>query len=113
MREGCPGWNDRRLNLYSLMRIRVPERGDAKLSFTIGAIDWSHAGEKPIEGVSGQVLYEETQQFGHKSIYFEPDLSKIPSLVAQIAEPEDLIFILGAGSINKIIPELIKELGGQ
>jgi UDP-N-acetylmuramate--alanine ligase len=71
------------------------------------------AGEKPIEGVSGKVLYEETQQFGHKSIYFEPDLSKIPSLVAQIAEPEDLIFILGAGSINKIIPELIKELGGQ
>lgn len=71
------------------------------------------AGEKPIEGVSGKVLYEETQRFGHKSIYFEPDLSKIPSLVAQIAEPEDLIFILGAGSINKIIPELIKELGGQ
>ncbi len=71
------------------------------------------AGEKPIEGVSGQVLFEGTQQFGHKNIYFEPDLSKIPALVAQIAEPEDLLFILGAGSINKIIPELIKELGGK
>jgi UDP-N-acetylmuramate--alanine ligase len=71
------------------------------------------AGEKRIEGVSGQVLFEETQKFGHKNIYFEPDLSKIPALVAQIAEPEDLIFILGAGSINKIIPELSKELGGK
>lgn len=71
------------------------------------------AGEKPIAGVSGLVLFEETQQFGHKNIYFEPDLSKIPARVAQIAEPDDLIFILGAGSINKIIPELIKELGGK
>jgi UDP-N-acetylmuramate--alanine ligase len=71
------------------------------------------AGEKPIEGISGQILFEETQQFGHKNIYFEPDLSKIPALVAQIAEPEDLVFILGAGSINRIIPELIKELGGK
>ena len=68
------------------------------------------AGEKPIDGVSGSVLFEETQQFGHKNIYFEPDLSKIPALVAQIARPEDLIFVLGAGSINSIIPELIKEL---
>jgi UDP-N-acetylmuramate--alanine ligase len=68
------------------------------------------AGEKPIEGVTGRVLFEETQQFGHKNIYFEPDLSKIPALVAPIAEPEDLIFVLGAGSINTIIPELIEEL---
>ena len=56
------------------------------------------------------VLFEETQQFGHKNIYFEPDLSNIPARIAEIAEPEDLIFVLGAGSINTIIPELIKEL---
>jgi UDP-N-acetylmuramate--alanine ligase len=71
------------------------------------------AGEKPIEGVSGLALFEETQKFGHKNIYFEPDLSKIPARVAKIAEPEDLVFILGAGSINKIIPNLIEELRGK
>jgi UDP-N-acetylmuramate--alanine ligase len=68
------------------------------------------AGEKPIEGATGQALFEETQKFGHKNIFFEPDLSKIPAFVAGIAEPEDLIFVLGAGSINRIIPGLIKEL---
>jgi UDP-N-acetylmuramate--alanine ligase len=68
------------------------------------------AGEQPIDGVSGSALFEETRQFGHKNIYFEPDLYKIPARVAQIAEPEDLIFVLGAGSINTIIPELIKKL---
>jgi UDP-N-acetylmuramate-alanine ligase len=58
-------------------------------------------------------LFEETQKFGHKNTYFEPDLSKIPALVAQMAAPEDLIFILGAGSINRIIPKLIKKLRGK
>jgi len=71
------------------------------------------AGEMPIEGVTGQALYEETQKFGHKNIYFEPELSKIPARVAKIAEPGDLIFVLGAGSINRIIPGLIKELEKQ
>ncbi len=71
------------------------------------------AGEKRIEGATGQALFEETQRFGHKNIYFEPDLSKIPALVAEAVEPEDLIFVLGAGSINMIIPELIEELEGK
>ncbi len=71
------------------------------------------AGEKPIVAVSGQRLYEETHQFGHKNIYFESELSKIPALVAQLAEPNDMIFILGAGNINTTIPEIIKKIGVQ
>jgi UDP-N-acetylmuramate--alanine ligase len=68
------------------------------------------AGEKPIKGVTGKALYEEIQEFGHKNVYFEKDLGKIPDLVEKIAEPEDLIFVLGAGNINKVIPEIIKRL---
>jgi UDP-N-acetylmuramate--alanine ligase len=71
------------------------------------------AGEKPIVGVSGKKLYEETHQFGHKNIYFEPELSKIPALVSRLAEPNDMIFILGAGNINTTIPEIIKKIGVQ
>lgn len=70
------------------------------------------AGEKQISGVSGQTLYEEIQRFGHKNIYFEPELSKIPALVAQLAEPGDMLFILGAGNIYTVIPEIINNLGG-
>ncbi len=68
------------------------------------------AGEKPIEGVSGRVLFEEVEQFGHKNIYFESDMNKIPSLVKKIAEPGDMILVLGAGNINRIIPDIIKTL---
>lgn len=68
------------------------------------------AGEKPIKGVTGKALYEEIQEFGHKNVYFEKDLGKIPDLVEKMAKPEDMIFVLGAGNINKVIPEIIKRL---
>jgi UDP-N-acetylmuramate--alanine ligase len=68
------------------------------------------AGEKPIKGVTGKALYEEIQEFGHKNVYFEKDLRKIPALVEKIARPEDMILVLGAGNINQVIPEIIKRL---
>jgi len=71
------------------------------------------AGENPIPGVSGQVLYEEIQKYGHKNIYFEPDLNKIPSLLSQIIHPDDIILFMGAGNIYTIIPEVEKILGGR
>jgi UDP-N-acetylmuramate--alanine ligase len=70
------------------------------------------AGEKPIEGVSGKVLFEEIQQFGHKSVYYEPDLKKVPALTAKLVLPKDIIIVMGAGSIYKSIPEIIKKLRG-
>lgn len=71
------------------------------------------AGENPISGVSGQVLYEEIQKYGHKNIYFEPDLNKIPSLLSQVVQPDDIILFMGAGNIYTIIPEVKKILGGR
>ena len=71
------------------------------------------AGEKSIKGVTAKALYEEIQEFGHKNVYFEKDSGKIPDLVAKTAKPEDMIIVLGAGNINKIIPEIIKRLEGR
>ena len=71
------------------------------------------AGETPIEGISGRVLFEEIKQFGHKSVYYEPDFKKVPALTAKLVLPKDMIIIMGAGSIYKSIPEIIKRLGGR
>jgi UDP-N-acetylmuramate--alanine ligase len=68
------------------------------------------AGEKPIKGVTGKALYKEIQKFGHTNVYFEKDMGKIPDLVEKLAKPEDMIFVLGAGNINQVIPEIIKRL---
>lgn len=71
------------------------------------------AGEDPIEGVNGRALFEAIQQFGHKNVLYEPDLSQIPSRLAEILAPGDMLLVLGAGNISRIIPETISLLEGE
>ena len=71
------------------------------------------AGEEPIPGLTGETLFTEIQKYGHKNIYYEPEMKKIPALIGKIALPNDLILVMGAGSIYKIIPEISKILGGK
>jgi UDP-N-acetylmuramate--alanine ligase len=68
------------------------------------------AGEDPIPGVTGRALFEETRRLGHRDVRFEPDLGRIPELVAGIARPQDIILVLGAGNISQVIPGLIERL---
>jgi len=68
------------------------------------------AGEKPIAGVSGRALYQKIKQSGHKNVFFEHDMKNIPPLVGKVAQSGDLILVLGAGNIYKIIPDIIKTL---
>jgi UDP-N-acetylmuramate--alanine ligase len=68
------------------------------------------AGEDPIAGVSGQTLFDEIRQFGHKHVSFEPDLKRVPALLQKLAVPNDILIVLGAGNVNRIIPEIIARL---
>jgi UDP-N-acetylmuramate--alanine ligase len=68
------------------------------------------AGEDPIPGVTGRALYEEVRQFGHKQVHFEPDLKKIGSLLKTILRPGDMVLVLGAGNVNKTIPDIVEKL---
>ena len=71
------------------------------------------AGEKPIAGISGKVLTQKIQELGHKNVHFVPELDGIPAFIKKIAQAEDMIIVLGAGSIYKIIPKIIEILGGE
>ena len=71
------------------------------------------AGEDPVEGVCGRALFEAIQQFGHKSVLFEPVLNRIPERLAGLLAPNDMLLVLGAGNISRIIPETIKLLQGE
>lgn len=68
------------------------------------------AGEDPLLGVTGKALFDEIRHFGHKNIYFEPEMKAIPTLAASLAGTDDMIVVLGAGPINRIIPDLIQKL---
>jgi len=71
------------------------------------------AGEDPIAGVSGRALFEEIQKCGHKNVLFEPVLARIPERLTSILTPNDMLLVLGAGNVNRIIPEIIKWLEGE
>jgi UDP-N-acetylmuramate--alanine ligase len=68
------------------------------------------AGEDPIPGATGQALYEEVRRFGHRQVTFEPDLKSIGSALRKILVPGDIVLVLGAGNINKTIPDIIAAL---
>ena len=68
------------------------------------------AGEEPIPHVSGTALYERIKQFGHKNVHFEADLAKLPALLKKLVVHGDMVLFLGAGNINKAIPDFIKKL---
>jgi len=68
------------------------------------------AGEGPIPGVTGRALYEEVRQFGHKQVFFEPDLNKVGAVLQDILAPGDIVLVLGAGNISRTIPDIIAGL---
>ena len=45
--------------------------------------------------------------------FFEHNMKNIPPLVGKVAQSGDLILVLGAGNIYKIIPDIIKTLEGR
>jgi len=71
------------------------------------------AGETPIPGVTGAALYEEVRRFGHKDAHFEPEMAKIPAKLKPLVRPGDTVIFLGAGNINKIIPDFLERLEGK
>ncbi len=68
------------------------------------------AGEDPIPGVDGQALFDEVVRFGHKDVQFAPDFRDIPARLREIVRPDDIVVVLGAGNINRIIPDFIRLL---
>ncbi len=68
------------------------------------------AGEDPIPGATGRALFEEMRRRGRPGVRYEPDLARVPESVAAAARPGDIILVLGAGNINRTIPEIIRRL---
>jgi UDP-N-acetylmuramate--alanine ligase len=108
------GWSRRILAIfqphrYSRLSLLMKEFGRAfNQADELIITDVYPASEAPIPGVDGNALFEEIQLHGHKGVLYEPELNNIPRLVQEYSRPDDMIIILGAGSIYTIIPEIIR-----
>jgi UDP-N-acetylmuramate--alanine ligase len=69
------------------------------------------AGEKPIEGATGEELADAIRAHGHRAVTFVRDKKQVASALADVVEPGDLVIALGAGDINASARELLAILG--
>ncbi|GAB5519512.1 MAG: UDP-N-acetylmuramate--L-alanine ligase [Rhodothermales bacterium] len=57
------------------------------------------AREKPIDGVSGQLLADRAKRFGHRDVHYIADKTTLPNALGRIAQPGDVVITMGAGDI--------------
>jgi UDP-N-acetylmuramate--alanine ligase len=70
------------------------------------------AREKPIEGVSGEMIANITKKYGHKNVIYVPDKEDVPKKIMELKKKDDIIITMGAGDIWKYgekFVELLKE----
>jgi UDP-N-acetylmuramate--alanine ligase len=68
------------------------------------------AGEDPIPGATIEALAEEAGRAAPGRVHLVKSLADVPSRVAQLARPGDLVITLGAGSIGSAGPRILEEL---
>ncbi len=70
------------------------------------------AGEDPIEGVTGEVLYLALKRRGHLDVSYVPDWSDLAGEAQTVLRPGDLVVVLGAGSIHEVGEMMMCTLSG-
>lgn len=68
------------------------------------------AGEKPIEGATGESLAQAIRAHGHHSVTYIPNKADIAQALAEVVRPGDIVIALGAGDINASARALVEKL---
>ncbi|MFB0515957.1 MAG: UDP-N-acetylmuramate--L-alanine ligase [Candidatus Neomarinimicrobiota bacterium] len=100
------GW-DRRLiaifqpHLYTRTRDFHQEFARSFLASDVLVVtDIYPAREEPIEGITGELIANDTAHFGHKQVTYTPDKNDLPAIVARLIKPGDMVITMGAGDIT-------------
>jgi UDP-N-acetylmuramate--alanine ligase len=96
-------------HLYSRTRDFYEEFGKAfLLSDVLIVTDVYPAREEPIQGVSGELITNAAQQYGHKNVRYVADKRRVPEVLESIVERNDIVITMGAGDIWKYGEEFLK-----
>ena len=111
------GWPDRRVvavfqpHLYSRTQELYKEFG---LSFfdaeVLVVTDVYPSREKPIEGVTGKLIADTAEQYGHKHVIYVEDKFSITDKLKEIVKPGDIIITMGAGDIYQSGDRFVDEI---
>jgi UDP-N-acetylmuramate--alanine ligase len=101
------GWKRRLVvvfqpHLYSRTRDFYEEFGRSFLNSDVFiCTDIYPAREKPIEGITGELVANAAKKFGHKNVIYEADKNNVPELLNSIVKKDDIVITMGAGDIWK------------
>ncbi|MCX6122292.1 MAG: UDP-N-acetylmuramate--L-alanine ligase [Ignavibacteriales bacterium] len=96
-------------HLYSRTRDFYEDFGKSfLLSDVLVVTDVYPAREEPIQGVSGELIVNAAQQFGHKDVHYVPDKKQVPAFLKTIVKSGDIVITMGAGDIWKYGEEFLK-----
>ncbi len=76
-------------------------------------LDIYPASEKPIEGITAEVLTEKIEKFGHRNVRYIGGVENAAEKVVEDLKPNDLVITLGAGSITNLSDEILDLLGKE
>jgi UDP-N-acetylmuramate--alanine ligase len=111
------GWNRRIVavfqpHLYTRTRDFYRDFGRVFLEADVlRVIDIYPAREKPIEGVTGELVSNAAREVGHHEASFCPTPDVITEL-EKICQEGDMVITFGAGDIGHVANELFERLGG-
>lgn len=101
-------------HLYSRTRDLATQFGSSFFQCDILVVTEVYgAREKPIEGVSGQMVADSARDHGHRRVIFHPDKETLAESLAELSKPGDIVVTLGAGDINRAGEKLLEILGRE
>ncbi len=87
-------------HLYSRTRDFAEEFARAFLDADVLVVtDVYPAREAPIEDVSGALIAESAQTFGHRQVHYIPEKTAVPGALQTLVRPGDVVLTVGAGDI--------------
>ncbi|AKK06479.1 UDP-N-acetylmuramate--L-alanine ligase [Corynebacterium mustelae] len=72
-------------------------------------LDIFGAREEPVEGIDSRII----TQHMTKPALFEPNFSRVPAAIADIAQPQDMVITMGAGSVTMLADEILLQLRNE
>jgi UDP-N-acetylmuramate--alanine ligase len=97
---------DRRLvalfqpHLYSRTRDFAVEFGRALLGADVAIVtDVYPSREKPLPGVTGQLVVRAAREAGHRNLIYIADKKRVPDRLERLLRPGDLLLTMGAGDV--------------
>ncbi|MGC2194036.1 MAG: UDP-N-acetylmuramate--L-alanine ligase [Terriglobales bacterium] len=73
-------------------------------------LDIYAASERPIEGITGEVLANRIRETARQDARYLPSFAEVVEVVANEAEDGDVILTLGAGSVSQLGPMILEKL---